>query len=413
MKHTKSIYVLMVVLTTLLSMWVLPSLVKKMTDGAKNYPFVYYSSILKELCVMDFVHKSETFSDIKGNEYPRTAYDSLLPLLNFRQLMMNGTLPDSLEGQEIEPKNIRMKQLVYRFYPAKVNSPQYQMGVLLEAMPKRLNLALPGDYFRMDDRITFIDATTNTVDESKSERFTEALTRKGFSFPVKHYWGNPTTRKPYEEGYFCLDNQGQLFHLKMVNGRPFVKNTGLGDQLTISWFSMHEVSDKRYYGYLFGSKGEFGIVESTEDGGYAFRQIDIPAIDIQKDDITIMGNMLYWTIRVTHPNSADVYAVKASTLEQVSSYHMERTLTLWDTLSEWLFVCSVTPTSEENAYVSLYFSSISWKAFLLNVILVIIFFVCNKKLISLRRRGLMSAYILLTGFIGLLSWFVLAPNDED
>ena len=413
MKHTKSIYVLMVVLTTLLSMWVLPSLVKKMTDSAKNYPFVYYSSILKELCVMDFVHESETFSDIKGNVYPRADYDSLLPLLNFRQLMMNGTLPDTLEGQAIEPKTIRMKQLVYRFYPSKINTPQTQMGVLLEAMPKRLNLTLPGDYFRMDHEITFIDAETNEVNQVKSDRFTKELVRKGFSFPVKHFWGNPTTRKPYEEGYFCLDSKGQLFHLKMVNGRPFVKNTELGEQLDINWFSMQEVSDKRYYGYLFGNKGEFGIVESTEEGGYYFRQMDIPAIDIQKDDITIMGNMLYWTVRITHPTSADTYALKAGTLEQVSSFHMERTRTLWDKLSEWVFVTSVTPLSEHSTFVSLYFSPISWKAFILNVILAVIYFVCNKKMISLRKRGCMSLYVLLTGIIGLLTLVFVAPKEEN
>ena len=402
----------MVVLTTLLSMWVLPSLVKKMTDGAKNYPFVYYSSMLKELCVINFANNHESFSDIKGNVYPRSQYDSILPLLNFRQLMMNGTLPDTLEGQAIEPKTIRMKQLVYRFSPSKLNAPQPQMGVLLEAMPKRLNLSLPGDYFRMDDKITFIDAFTNEVNAEKSERFTKELKCKGFSFPVQHYWGNPTTRKPYEEGYFCLDSKGQLFHLKMVNGRPFVKDTGLGNDLDIRWFTMHEVSDKRFYGYLFGNNGELGIVESTPEGGYYFRRMDIPSIDIKKDDISIMGNMLYWTVRVTHEDSADFYGVKASTLEQVSSYHLERTLSLWDQLSEWLFVSSVSPTSDNNAYVSLYFTPISWKAFLLNAIIAFIFLVGNKKIISLRRKGCLTAYLLLTGFIGLLAWLMLAPSEE-
>ena len=105
----------MVVLTTLLSMWMLPSLIQKMTDSSKKYPFIYYSSILKELCIIDFAETHELFFDIKGNTYPREDYDSLLPLLNFRQLMMNGTLPDTLEGQVVEPKTIRMKQLVFRY----------------------------------------------------------------------------------------------------------------------------------------------------------------------------------------------------------------------------------------------------------------------------------------------------------
>ena len=412
MKHVKLLFGILVIFSTLLSTWVLPSLVKRMTDEARNYPFVYYSSILKEICLFDFVHNSETFHDIKGNTYPQTQYDSLLPLLNFRQLMMNGSLPDSLEGQALEPKTLHTKQVVFRFYPAKVNAPQHQMGTLLEAMPKRLALTLPGDYFRMDNSITFIDATTNTVNHAKSERFTKELEKKGFAFPVKHYWGNPTTRKPYEEGYFCLDNNGQLFQLKMVNGRPFVKDTGMGKIMDITWFAMQEVSDKRYYGYLFGSKGEMGIIESTDEGGYKYIPMDIPHIDIQKDDITIMGNMLYWTVRVKNANGMDVYALKTSTLECVSSHHIDKMNTLWDKLSEWLFITSVMPTSDHNAYISLYFTPLSGKALLLNAILALFVFLGWKKSLPLRRRGCVALYLLPTGLIGLLTLVFLPPLEE-
>ena len=413
MKHTKILFGVLVVLTTLLSFWVLPSLVKKMTDGAKNYPFVYYSSMLKELCVIDFVNSGDKFVDIKGNTYPRSAYDSLLPMLNFRQLMMNGTLPDSLEGQALEPKNIRMKQVVFRFYPSKVNTPQIPMGVLLEAMPKRLNLTLPGDYFCLDDKITFIDAATNKVNREKSERFTQEMIRKGFTFPAKHFWGNPSTRKPYEEGYFCLDDKGELFHVKMVNGRPFVKNTGMSSQLQVSWFAMQEVPDKRFYGFLFGSKGEVGIIESTEEGGYKFLPMDILPFDIQKDDLTVMGNMLYWTVRVTNEHGMNTYALKTNTLQSVSRYHMDKKISLWDTLSEWLFVTSLTPQTENNTYVSLYFSPLSLKALVLNIILALLLFIGKKKSLPLRSREILSIYLLFTGLAGLLSLYFLPSYEEN
>lgn len=412
MKQIKSVYFLMVILTTLLAMWILPSLVQKMTDSSKNYPFVYYSSILKELCVIDFYESQDNFYDIKGNEYPRASYDSLLPLLNFRQLMMNGTLPDTLEGQEVDPKVIRMKQLIFRFSPKKINAPQYPMGVLLEAMPKRLNLTLPGDYFRMSDEMTFIDAETNEVNVSKSSLFNKELVKKGFSFPVKHFWGNPTVRKPYEEGYFCLDNEGQLFHVKMVNGRPFVKNTGLGDQLDIKWFAMHEVPDKRYYGYLFGTNGEVGIVESTEEGNYYFRKMDIPPFDIEKEELSLMGNMLYWTVKIVSDKGADFYALHTNTLQQVSHYHMDPQQTLWNRFSEWLFLTTVSPEVEDSAYVSLYFTDISLKALLLNVVIVILFFIGRMNFVSKRRRGWAACYLLVTGLVGLLTLFILPPFEE-
>ena len=403
----------MAVLVTLLSMWVLPSLVRKMTDGARNYPLVYYSSILKELCIIDFVHDKDSFADIKGNRYPRAQYDSLMPMLNFRQLMMDGRLPDTLEGYAIDPKLLRVKQVVFRQYPAEVNAPQPKMGVLLEAMPKRLNIVLPGDYFRMDDEITFIDAETNEVNVDKSRRFTDALRRKGFAFPVKHYWGNPTTRKPFEEGYFCLDSNGELFHLKMVNGRPFVKNTGIGSELKINWFSMMEVPDKRFYGFIFGEDGEAGIVQSTDEGkGYEFVRMQIPPFDIHNDDLTIMGNLLYWTVRVTNDEGMNVYALHSDNLQAVSHFHMDEKTTLWDTISPWLFITSVTPQTETNAYVSLYFGALSLKALLLNIIMALAFFFYRRRTMSVRSRSIAGVYLILTGVIGVLSLLFLPPYEE-
>ena len=221
MKYKSLIFSIILVSVTLLASWTVPALVPKMTDDSHSYPLMYYSARLKELCVIDFREHKNSFYDIHGNEYPRAQYDSLLPLLNYRQLAMEGQLPDSLEGQAIDVKILRSKQVMFRFRPVDVLSPQPAMGVLLEAMPKRGNITLPGDYFRMDRELTFVDAQSNSVNRQKSEIFTKELIKKGFHFPVKAYWGNPTVRKPYEEGYFCLDSKGALFHLKMVNGRAF------------------------------------------------------------------------------------------------------------------------------------------------------------------------------------------------
>lgn len=411
MKHTKLTYAFLAVITTLLSMWVLPSLIKKMTDEAKNYPLVYYSSTVKELCIIDFIHDKDSFSDIRGNRYPRSEYDSIIPMLNFRQLMMDGRLPDSIEGQPIDPKVIRMKQVIYRYYPSMLNAPQPEMGVLLEAMPKRLNLTLPGDYFRMDDKIMFIDAETNQVNEQKSNRFTEAMKRKGFEFPVKKFWGNPTTRKPYEEGYFCLDNKGELFHLKMVNGRPFVKNTGISSKIDVEWFTMMEVPDKRFYGFVFGKKGETGIIES-DGGDYRFVKMDIPPFDINKEDLTVMGNMLYWTVRVTNEDGMNVYALHSDNLKKVSQFHMDEKTSLWDEVSPWLFLTTLSLENENNAYISLYFTDLSYRALALNIIIALLLMIFWQKE-PVRRRKIMAFYLIPTGLAGLLTLLFLPPYEEN
>ena len=78
----------------------------------------------------------------------------------------------------------------------------------------------------------------------------------------------------------------------MVNGRPFVKNTGISRQVAVKWFAMREVSDKRFYGYLFGQQGELGIVESNEDGGYRFVRMDVRPVDLTRDEIMVLAVLL-------------------------------------------------------------------------------------------------------------------------
>ena len=411
MRFKNIIYVIILVLTTIITLWSIPALVKKMVYESNGYPLMYYSSRLKELCIIDFREMKDAFLDVKGNVYPRSQYDSLLPLMNYRQLAMNGNLPDSLEGYAMDVKVLRSKQVVYRFRPSDVHSPQPKMGVLLEAMPKRGNLSLPGDYFRMDDsEMVFVNSETNSVNQAKSKMFTEELLEKGFEFPAKAFWGNPTVRKAYEEGYFCLDSKGELFHVKMVNGRPFVRNTGVSKQVAVKWFVMREVNDKRFYGYLFGQNGELGIVESDEDGGYRFAKMDIRPVDIAKDDITIMGNMLYWTVKIYNSKAMDCYGLKASTLKSLSTYHQEKEVGIWDKVADVVFPIILSPASPDNGYISCYVLHFSALAWILSVILALLFFVFMRKRLALHKNLIVSSVVALTGITGIIALLLLPRN---
>lgn len=411
MRFKNIIYVTTLVLTTVITSWSIPALVKKIVYESNGYPLMYYSSRLKELCIIDFREMKDAFRDVKGNVYPRSQYDSLLPLMNYRQLAMNGNLPDSLEGYAMDVKTLRSKQVVYRFRPSDVYSPQPKMGVLLEAMPKRGSLSLPGDYFRMNENeMVFVNAETNSVNDAKSKMFTRELLKKGFEFPAKAFWGNPTVRKAYEEGYFCLDNKGELYHVKMVNGRSFVKNTGVSNQVAVKWFVMREVSDKRFYGYLFGQNGELGIVESNEDGGYRFVKMDVRPVDIAKDDITIMGNLLYWTVRIYNSEAMDCYGLKTSTLESLTTFHQEKEVGTWDKLADFVFPVILSPSSPDNGYIGCYVLHFSALAWILSVILALMVFVFMRKRLALQKNLIVSAVVALTGITGVIALILLPKN---
>lgn len=220
-------------------------------------------------------------------------------------------------------------------------------------------------------------------------------------------------RKPYEEGYFCLDSKGALFHLKMVNGRPFVKDTGIGSQLGIKWFVMSETSDKRFYGYLFGEKGEMGLLESTDEGGYRFLPFDIRPVDITKDEISILGNLLYWTVRVSDAEGMDCYGLDAVTLQSLSFYHQDRKRVLWDELSEWLFPFRLSPSSETSSFVNLYADNLSSKGLAVSFFLALLtFFLCRNK-VSLYRRILMALCVCAAGLSGIVALWFLPWNKYE
>lgn len=406
MKHQKKIYLLILLFITLIGMWLIPSLIRKATYTPDNYPFVYYSSILKELGIVNYKDKKMPLTDLKGNKYTTAQFDSLMPLLNYRQLMSDGRLPDSIAGHEITPPILRSKSVVFKYSPTDIQTPKVGLNILFESMPKRVGLEMPEDVFRMKDKIEFIDDNTNTINERKSNNFQQALEKEGYSFPTQWLEGNPNPRKPYDEGYFCLDANNNLFHMKMVNDRPFVRNTHVSDSINIAYFSMLEVSDKRFYGFLFSKEGNLYIVEGDE-GKYKPVQLDLPPLDLKQDQITIMGNLLYWTIWVTTPNGRNYYALESASLKKVAEYNVFREENKWDKISEWIFPYYLTFQNSNSSYIVPEFHFTSIYGFGINILLAILsilFFSRDPK-----KRIFYSLYILITGIAGFIAILIL-PN---
>ncbi|NDV68500.1 DUF4857 domain-containing protein [Dysgonomonas sp. 25] len=404
MKQKSKIYYLILLFVTFVGLWIIPSLVRKATYSPDVYPFVYQSSILKELVFIDYKDKQTPLTDRQGNKYTTAQFDSLMPLLNYRQLMSDGRLPDSLGGYELTPPLLRSKSVMFSYRPNHVQTPNVGLYILFESMPKRVGLEMPEDVFRLQDKIEFIHTETNTVDTKKSETFQRALEKEGFAFPAQWAIGNPTTMKPYDEGYFILDANGQLYHLKMVNGRPYVRNTHASDGIDIAHFSILEVSDKRFYGFLFSRSGELYILEANE-GKYIPVKLDVPAIDIKQDQLNIRGNLLYWTVTVTTPQGRNFYALETETLKQVDAYTMERTENNWDKISGWLFPYYLTFEDAHTDYIRPYFHFTGIWGFGIYLFLAVIgyFLVPSTK----NKRFFNALYILLTGFAGFVALLVL------
>ncbi|MDR2682272.1 MAG: DUF4857 domain-containing protein, partial [Dysgonamonadaceae bacterium] len=372
MKNKNSIYVLIVLFVTLTGLWAIPELIKTATYSKVQYPFGYYSSIEKKLMFRELDGSKDKLHDDEGKVYEDKAFDLALPLLNYRQLTLNGEMPDSIDGVKIEPQQLRVKQVFYRYSPKEKNRPQPGLYILYESLPKKGKLESPGDLFRLKDQIEFIDAESNTIRQEKSGKFQDALLKAGYTFPAQWTAGDLSIRKPYDEGYFSLDAKGQLFHIKMVNGRPFVRNTRLDPSIEPAFFAMEGPADKRFYGFLFDKKGNTYILEEA-GGKYYPRQLDIDPIDLDTDDVSLIGNFLYWTFTVQNAAGKHYYALKTETLEQVRYAYVKAPVNRWDVIAGRLFPFYLTFRNPNSEYIAPQLHFTFWAALLANVFLVLVF----------------------------------------
>jgi hypothetical protein len=358
--------------------------------------------------------RKDKLHDDEGKVYEDKAFDLALPLLNYRQLTLNGEMPDSIDGVKIEPQQVRVKQVFYRYSPKSKNMPQTGLYIMYESLPKKGKLESPGDLFRLKDKIEFIDAESNTVNREKSRKFQDALLKAGYTFPAQWTAGDLNIRKPYDEGYFSLDARGQLFHIKMVNSRPFVRNTQLDPQIEPAFFTMEEPSDKRFYGFLFDKRGNVYILEEA-GGKYHPRRLDIYPVNLDSDDLFLMGNFLYWTFTVQNSAGKHYYALKTETLEKVRYAYVEAPTNKWDIIAGKLFPFYLTFRNSNSEYIAPQLHFTTFIALITNLLLALVFALVYRDRTA-KKKIFDSSYVLIFGIAGaialLLQWVIIEKNNQ-
>jgi len=270
----------------------MPNLYWTIMEKPVNSPFVMYSCVENTFMIQ---HTTPTLvrEDLKGNKYSREDYEQKLPLMYNMQLTSNGTMPDSINGVAMEMRVLRKARSSYKYQPKSMDSPQPGIYPLFESQSGRVNLEMPNDFFRIRNRIEFIDAASNKVDEEKSTTFTAALTKRGFNFPALLIAGLPTTRKSCDEGYLVTDANNQLFHLKMEKGKPYVKNVKLPSNLTFKWIECVDFANKLYYAYLISATNEIYVLFQDT---YELLKLPVSGFHPEVDVLKIMGDLFHYNV---------------------------------------------------------------------------------------------------------------------
>ncbi|MDE6857785.1 MAG: DUF4857 domain-containing protein [Alistipes sp.] len=315
MKRFSTIFLVATVVVLLL--WQIPWWTNFLTARTSKVPFTLYSSVLGDFISTERIdEKSIVRHDRAGNVFTQEEVDSLLPFFHMRQLVADGRFPEQVCGVDVTPHEVQRTSFSFRISPSDINATAAGLYPLLESMSGRVDLAMPDDVFRITGSgVEFIRMDDNAIDAGKSRNFTDALLRKGFRFPARSVAGNPTARKEYDEGYLLTDADGRLFHLKQQCGRPYVRAIELPEGCDIRHMFVTEFRDRSLLGFLVDAEGRFIVLRRS----YELIPAQLPPFDPATEGMTIIGNMLDWTV-CTRTASADRYtALRADDMTAIDS----------------------------------------------------------------------------------------------
>ncbi|MBN2426574.1 MAG: DUF4857 domain-containing protein [Calditrichaceae bacterium] len=345
-------------------------------------PNISYSNLEQEFFILRQNGIGYKWFDESGRELTNGQADSLMPLNNFAILIAKNKMPAHIRGIPINLEDVRNYRYIIRYRPDMLDDPVIPLYCLFESNPARIDLELPEDMFRINDRIEFINTRTNKINPDKSELFTCALINEHFNFPAKKVFGNSNSRKPYDEGYFIIDNNKQVFHLKMINGEAFCKHISAMDSIDIQYIVTSEPLNREFYGVAITNTNSIYFVLRDN---YTLKKISIRHFNKEKNQIIIRGNLLNHLITIQSTNNLQCIVLDRK-YNRIDEYQES-----WQTnddfwtgkLEKYLFPFIIRLEDPDSSLINLYFSNYHWQSLYLNLLLTGLFFICS----FLRKRS--------------------------
>lgn len=362
-KYSKAFLFITVIL---LLMWGLPWAWHFLFAKPGSYPFTIYSCVAHQFVAVDRSSGSVAYLGEDGTIYTEKQFDSILPTLYNRQLVSDGRFPAQINGVEIDNRTLQIEKFMFRHKPSDINVKRPGLYPLFEGMSGRVDLQMPGDVFRMSNRMEFVDMEENQVNEERSQRFIQALLDKGFHFPAGVIAGDQNVRKEYDEGYLMTDREGQMFHVKRLKDRPFVRNTEISG-VKVKYIFPTTFRNRRFYGFISDEDQNFYVLNAKT---YELKPLPIPALNPEKETITIFGDPFYWTVQVLGEDGLKIYAIDANDYSLVATKVIPAEESQAAKIGKYIFPAELSFTVSTDQYVWPRFTDFSWWGMILWALLI-------------------------------------------
>lgn len=396
---------ILVLITIISTMVAIPGLYWLAFEKPISGPSIFYSCVTKDFVVRRYDSGKSKYSNLKGDVvYTRTQYEQKLPLMYVRQLIISGIMPDTLNGVPLDIHIINQNRSFFRLKPKDIDAPAPGLYPMFESQSGRANLEMPQDFFRIKSRMEFINAENNSIEENKSVVFTQALEKKGFTFPSKMIEGIPSTRKSCDEGYFVVDAKDNLFHIKMIKGDPYVKKVNVPEGLKFKKIACVDFSDKKFYNYLISENNDIYIL--TQDD-YMLIKLPLDGYDPQKEELRIFGNLFNYNAIFLGKDHLRIQVLNKQyqRVDQYSEKWPDRSQRIEGEVASYLFPAEISLSEWNSLYNKFYFKKTAgYRWLILNLLLIIVYVIILRKREIDLKKGIIDYIIIgVTGIFGFIA----------
>lgn len=367
---TRIIKTSITLLSILLLSWALPTIYKFICSTPYESPLTLYSCVIHDFVTFTFGNDDNVAGvDMHGTSYSDHQFDSIMPTIFFNRLAKEGRLPDRIDDKQFDLKTVERSNFVFRSKPSDLNKPHIPLHMLMESMPKDGILRMPSDVFRITDQgLEFVEMSGNCIDREKSTRFTHALQKRGFIFPAQAVAVNASTHKAYDNGCLLIDKEGQAFHMKQIQGRPYIRRIIHADTISFKHAFLTEFPDRRLLGFLVDNQGNLFATESSD---LSIHQLPLSTFNPTQDRIVIAGDMFYWTIIRERNDGEHLSAIRAADYKLVGTQELEFPQAKWKQIRKWIFPFRLEFISLADKYLKPRLVDSSWQAIWFNILLAI------------------------------------------
>lgn len=394
---------LLVLLSIITLAYALPVIYNTLFDSRIDTPYITYSELNKEYLVMRNVDGKPTFVDRKGKTYTQQEYMNVTPVANFQYHLSRGTLPDSLNGVKLNPKQLQYESFFQYISPDKLYTPVYGLYPLFESEPE-FGLSLPADVFRINKRMEFIDAKSNRIDERKTDLYTGILQQNGFAFPAKLAAGIPSVMKRRDQGWFIEDQNGKLYHLKMLKGKPYFKKIPNTENVRVKHIICNDFDSDEFYALIISVDNKLYTLNKKD---YSMSLLPVPDYDPEKQTLLVSGNLFNKTVLLVGERSVRAYTIDRNyrQIDQLNtSFPIKAEMTNGKIFSA-IFPFYLQLSSPYTEFIKMAYHKVpGYNWLLLNLVFLIISLVWMKREERKLSRGIPDLVIVaLTGVFGFLA----------